>query len=89
MMHNDHEVLVNDGGDTDVPGEGSDGGGHSAVRLAGLRRWTHTRLTAGTKKRKMSRHTRVGFGSPSERKLKLPRRKVHTHSLRGFQQYFS
>ena len=32
MIPNDHEVIVND---TDVPGEGSDGGGHSAMLLAG------------------------------------------------------
>merc|ERR1719376_1076133 len=52
-----------------VPGEGSDGGGHSAaMRLAGLRRWTHTRRSAGTKKRKMSRDSRIGFGSPSFKK---------------------
>ena len=34
MTHIDHIAIVNDGEDTEVPGEGSDGGGHS-VRLAG------------------------------------------------------
>ena len=76
MIPNDHEVIVND---TDVPGEGSDGGGHSAMRLL-------CGLTLGAQlgpKKGKCHVTRIGFGSPSERKMKLPRRKVHC--LHGFQ----
>ena len=43
--HIDH--IVNDGEDTEVPGEGSDGGGHS-VRLA---TWTHTRQVSWDQKK--------------------------------------
>ena len=65
-----------DGEVTEVPGQGSDGGGHSV----GLARWTHTLdVSAGTKKRKIQRSRDTGLGlvprtSASERKL--PRTKV-------------
>ena len=44
---------------TEVPGQGSDGGGHSV----GLARWTHTLdVSAGTKKRKIHRSRDTGLG---------------------------
>ena len=48
-----------DGEVTEVPGQGSDGGGHSV----GLARWTHTLdVSAGTKKRKIHRSRDTGLG---------------------------
>ena len=53
-------VDNNVGGEvTEVPGQGSDGGGHSV----GLARWTHTLdVSAGTKKRKIHRSRDTGLG---------------------------
>ena len=64
-----------DGEVTEVPGQGSDGGGHS-VRLA---RWTHTLdVSAGTKKRKIqrSRDTGLGLVLPLKGSCPVPRTKV-------------
>ena len=58
--------IVNNGEDTEVPGEGSDGGGHS-VRLAGSALDSHSAQLDQKKENRGSRDTRVGFGSPSEK----------------------
>ena len=60
IISNLYTVDNNVGGEvTEVPGQGSDGGGHSV----GLARWTHTLdVSAGTKKRKIQRSRDTGLG---------------------------
>ena len=60
IKSNLYMVDNNVGGEvTEVPGQGSDGGGHSV----GLARWTHTLdVSAGTKKRKIHRSRDTGLG---------------------------
>ena len=74
---NHHYLVGNkvDGEVTEVPGQGSDGGGHSV----GLARWTHTLdVSAGTKKRKIQRSRDTGLGLVLPLKGSCPGQKYAT-----------